>query len=211
MKVGAENRTKLIAAVGLGVLAVVVAGWRFSSFFVGGTSGVTTSAASPTVPTASELSNEPARPTPRAPSRTRNAGAGKKQSAAQSLDPTLRYDLLKASEDTKYEGTGRNIFTVFVEIPKPRVPVHTDVAKIQDNTPPPPPPPPPSNLHFYGFATSRPDGAKRIFLIKGEDVFIASEGDIVDRRYKVVRISQNAVEILDVLSNNRENIPLSQG
>jgi len=26
-----------------------------------------------------------------------------------------------------------------------------------------------------------------------------------------VRISQNAVEILDVLSNNRENIPLSQG
>ena len=58
---------------------------------------------------------------------------------------------------------------------------------------------------------SRPDGAKRIFLYKNEDVFVASEGDIVDRRYKVVRISPNAVEILDVLSNNRENIPLSQG
>jgi len=212
VNVGAENRTKLIAAVGLGVLALVLAGWRFSSFFVGGTSGVTTSAASPTVPTASELSNEPARPTPRAPSRTRNAGAGKKPSAAQSLDPSLRYDLLKASEDTKYEGTGRNIFRVFVEPPpKPIQNPVLDQHKVADNTPPPPPPPPPSNLHFYGFATSRPDGAKRIFLSKGEDVFIASEGDIVDRRYKVVRISQNAVEILDVLSNNRENIPLSQG
>jgi hypothetical protein len=52
---------------------------------------------------------------------------------------------------------------------------------------------------------------KRIFLIKDQDVFVAKEGDIVDRRYKVVRISPNAVEILDVLSNNRESIPLTQG
>ena len=76
--------------------------------------------------------------------------------------------------------------------------------------PPPPPPPPPSNLKFYGFATPQ-GGTKRIFLIKNEDVFLAKEGDIVDRRYKVVRISPNAVEILDVLSNNRESIPLTQG
>jgi hypothetical protein len=54
-------------------------------------------------------------------------------------------------------------------------------------------------------------GIKRIFLAQGEDVFIAKEGDIVDRRYKVVRISPNAVEILDVLTNNRQNIPLTQG
>jgi len=39
----------------------------------------------------------------------------------------------------------------------------------------------------------------------------AKRGDIVDRRYKVVRISPNAVEILDVLSNNRQSIPLTQG
>ena len=132
-----------------------------------------------------------------------------------SLDPTLRYDLLKTSEETKYEGTGRNIFRVFVEIPQPKAPVHTDKgsAVAENHAPAPyvPPPPPLSNLRFYGFATNRSDGAKRIFLAKNEDVFIASEGDIVDRRYKVVRISQNSVEILDVLSNNRESIPLSQG
>jgi hypothetical protein len=65
-------------------------------------------------------------------------------------------------------------------------------------------------LKFYGFATPT-GGTKRIFLAQGEDVFIAKEGDIVNRRYKVVRISPNAVDILDVLSNNRQSIPLTQG
>jgi hypothetical protein len=207
VKVGAENRTKLIAAVALGVVAVGLAATRFSGYFGGGSSDVTTSAAT-RVPSAADLSNQPSRPASR---NSKTQSAGKKPSGPASLDPTLHLDLLKASEDTKYEGAGRNIFRVFVE-PPPK-PIQNPVLdhKVADNTPPPPPPPPPSNLRFYGFATSRPDGAKRIFLSKNEDVFIASEGDIVDRRYKVVRISPNAVEILDVLSNNRENIPLTQG
>jgi hypothetical protein len=209
VKVGAENRTKLIAAVALGVVALGLAATRFSTFFSGGASDVTSASATHTLPSAAELSNQPAQPTARNNSRSRSTG--RKASGASSLDPTLHLDLLKASEDTKYEGTGRNIFRVFVEIPQPKAPVHTDTQQAQNQGPPPPPPPPPSNLRFYGFATSRPDGAKRIFLYKNEDVFVASEGDIVDRRYKVVRISPNAVEILDVLSNNRENIPLSQG
>ena len=207
MKVGAENRTKLVIAAVLGAIALVFAVTRFSSFFGGGAPDGTTSAAT-RMPSASELSSQPP-PTPKSNSRTRSAV--KKPSGPSSLDPTLHLDLLKASEETKYEGTGRNIFRVFVEIPQPKAPVHTDTQQAQNQSPPPPPPPPPSNLKFYGFATSRPDGAKRIFLIKNEDVFIAAEGDIVDRRYKVVRISPNGVEILDVLSNNRENIPLAQG
>jgi hypothetical protein len=123
----------------------------------------------------------------------------------------LRLDLLKSSEDTKYEGAGRNIFKLFVEIPKPITPPVTPQGDYAKAAPPPPAPPPPIPLTFYGFATPS-GGTKRIFLVShGEDVFIAKEGDIVDRRYKVVRISQNAVEILDVLSNNRQSIPLTQG
>ena len=214
MKVGAENRMKLILAVVSAVLAIAMIAWRFSGIF-GGASADETTSASTRMPSAAELSNQPARPLARGPQRTRTGAlgstGGKKASAVASLDPTLHFDLLKGSEDTKYDGTGRNIFRVFVEIPHvyqpPAGPQHQEA----NNTPPPPPPPPPSNLRFYGFATSRPDGAKRIFLTKNEDVFIAAEGDIVDRRYKVVRISPNSVEILDVLSNNRENIPLSAG
>ena len=73
-----------------------------------------------------------------------------------------------------------------------------------------PPPPPPIDLKFYGFA-SRKDGYKRIFLSKGEDIFIAKEGDIVDRRYKIVRIGQNSVDVEDVLTNNRQTLPLQAG
>lgn len=201
MKVGAENRNKVIAAVALGVLAVVLFVSRFVGMFGFGSS----SAAAP----ANISTSQDSVPQATARTQTRNRTGGKQQNATQSLDPTLRADILKLSEDTKYEGTGRNIFRVFVEPPpKPIAPVVTSQAA--DTGPPPPPPPPPINLKFYGFAT--PTGeSKRIFLAQGEDVFIAKEGDIVDRRYKVVRISQNAVEILDVLSNNRQSIPLTQG
>jgi hypothetical protein len=203
VKVGTENRTKVIAAIALGVVAVVVLATQFAGWFGGNSS----SAAAP-APTASTDFGKEAAATPRNQARTRNIG--QKQNAAKSLDPTLRLDLLKSSEDTKYEGAGRNIFKVFVEIPKPITPPVKTPDQVVAQGPPPPPPPPPINLKFYGFATPQ-GGAKRIFLAKNEDVFIAKEGDIVDRRYKVVRISQNAVEILDVLSNNRQSIPLTQG
>ena len=66
-------------------------------------------------------------------------------------------------------------------------------------------------MKFYGFA-SRPGEPKRIFLKLGEDVFVAGEGEIVDRRYKVIRISPNSVEIQDVVNSGPpQTIPLTQG
>jgi hypothetical protein len=116
---------------------------------------------------------------------------------------------LQASEDTKYEGAGRNIFKAQAEIPEPVAKVNTEEEEAAKG-PPPPPPPPPINLKFFGFA-NKPGEAKRIFLSQGEDVFIASEGDTVDRRYKVMRISPTSVEIEDEMNNNRQSIPLTQG
>ncbi len=200
MKLGAENRTKLVVAGALLVVAVAL-----GARFVGSLGGASSSAAAPVATTAS--ASLPDTPAPRAAAKSR--ASGKKPVSARSLDPTLRFDLLKASEDTKYEGAGRDVFRVFVE-PPPRLVAPVVKTQAQVPTGPPPPPPlPPIDLKFYGFAISKPGESKRIFLINGEDVFIAKEGDIVDRRYKVVRISPNAVEILDVLSNNRQSIPLS--
>lgn len=203
MQLGAENRKKVIAAVALIVVAVVLMATRFSGYLGFGSS----SAAMPAVAT-NTTNSAPDRPLRRTDKTDKNTRG--KQSTTQSLDPTLRTDLLKISEGTKYEGTGRNIFKVFVEIPhvvrNPVIPPD----QAQASEPPQPPPPPPINITFYGFATPQ-GGAKRIFLAQGEDVFIAREGDIVDRRYKIVRISATAVEILDVLSNNRQSIPLTQG
>ncbi len=127
---------------------------------------------------------------------------------APSDDPRLRLDLLKTSENTKYQGTGRNIFQPHMEeIPKPIVAANRPNAGPM--VPQGPPPPPPINLKFFGFA-NRPGEPKKVFLVQGGDVFIAGEGDIVDRRYRVVRIQPFSVQIEDVLNNNRQTIPLQQ-
>jgi hypothetical protein len=126
------------------------------------------------------------------------------------LDPTLDLNLLSQSEEIKYAGNGRNIFvagSVPIEAPK-RNGTDTQVAAIV--APPPVPPPPPITLKFFGFA-NRPGETKRVFLSQNEDVFIAAEGDIVDRRYRVLHISPNSVEVEDVINNNRQSLPLIQG
>ena len=198
MQVGAEDRKKLIIAVVLMVLAVLSVG-----YWVVTLSGSPSSSAAASTPAAAPVVAAPraaARPKPGA----------KKVAPERSLDPSLRYDWLRASEDTKYAGTGRNIFRAEAEIPKAIARPNTDKPKVVEATgPPPPPPPPPINLTFYGFA-SKPGELKKVFLKQAEDIFVAREGDIVDRRYKVMRISAMAVEIEDVQTNNRQSIPLTQ-
>lgn len=200
MNLGAENKNKVIAAAVLGLIAVLALAYEVSGWF--GSSSASTNVPAPTTVAVNVA------PRPRSNAGNRNATT--KKDPTQTLDPSLRFDVLKASEDMKYEGTGRNIFRVFVEpTPRPVVPV---AAQPQAAGPAPyvAPPPPPIELKFYGFATPA-GGTKRIFLAHNEDVFIAKEGDIVDRRYKVMKISANSVDILDVLSNNRQSIPLTQG
>jgi hypothetical protein len=140
------------------------------------------------------------------PAARRVAGrAGKRgEAAAQSLDPTLRLDLLASVEGVQYKGSGRNIFRGQAEAPLPG-PITTVMQKASG-----PPPPPPINLKFYGFA-SKPGEGKKIFLSQGDDIFIASEGDIVNRRYHILHIGVNTVEVEDVLDKRRQIIPLTQG
>jgi hypothetical protein len=64
-------------------------------------------------------------------------------------------------------------------------------------------------LKFYGFA-SKGNEPKRIFLADQDEVFLARQGDIVERKYKVAQINNTSVVIEDVLNNNRQTIPLTQ-
>jgi hypothetical protein len=125
------------------------------------------------------------------------------------LDPTLDLKLLSQSEEIKYAGNGRNIFVVgSVPIEKPKANGTDKQAGLR--LPPPIQPPPAITLKFFGFA-NRPGETKKVFLSQGEDVFIAAEGDIVDRRYRVLHISPTAVDVEDVINNNRQSLPLTQG
>jgi hypothetical protein len=203
VKLGFENRNKMIFAGVLLAIALLLCGRFVAPLFDGSSTAAAPVAASAAAAPPDTLD------LPAAKASVKVHGSGTKPGGGRSLDPTLRFDLLKISEDTKYEGTGRNIFRAFVAPPPPPVVSVATDHQSGPQLPLQPPPPPPIDLKFYGFAISKPGEAKRVFLLQGEDVFIAKEGDIVDRRYKVVHISPNAVEILDVLSNNRQSIPLT--
>jgi hypothetical protein len=200
VKVGTENRKQLIALGVLGGLALISMIYNFWP------SSTTETAPAPAAQVA--LASSPQRPA------TRRTASGKVVNITEPrLDPTLDLTLLAQSEDIKYAGNGRNIFVAgsvaTIETPKGRG-VTDKEPTAELHMPPPVPPPPPINLKFFGFA-NKPGESKRVFLVQGEDVFIAGEGDIVDRRYRVVRISNTAVEMEDVLNNNKQSIPLTQG
>jgi hypothetical protein len=110
---------------------------------------------------------------------TKNAGN------LNAFGPTLRSERLEFSEGIKYEGTGRKMFRI--EIPALRTPPRPK---------PPPLPatkssPPTVRLMYFGFASTAGD-AKRIFLSEEGDVFVAREGDIINRRYKILHITPTA-------------------
>lgn len=191
MKLGTENRKTMAWALGLGAVAILAVVYEVVPLFMG--SSVTpVSASQPALSSASRVTATP------------RGKASSKKIRAENLDPTLQLKLLASSEQTTYEGSGRNIFVsqaVDVVIPKALAPGHTDPTdRMGPQGPPPIPPPAPIPLKFFGFA-SRPGEPKKIFLSKDQDVFIAGEGEIVDRRYKVVHISASSVEIQDLVGS----------
>ena len=192
MEWGTKNRKEVIALAALGVIGTITTARMFLS-------------SPPPAPTTGQPVASASGPKPV----MRRTASGKFVKAAEPrLDPTLDLDLLRQNEQIKYAGNARNIFVAGSQpIEAVRKSPVVDAGPI---TPPPPPPPPPINLKFFGFA-SKAGEPKRIFLSSGEDIFIASEGDIVNRRYRVLHISPAAVDIEDVLNNNRQSIPLTQG
>jgi hypothetical protein len=200
VQLGLDNKKKTMWAAVLGVVAVLALAYEVLPMFVG-SSGVPDSSAQAAAPVAPRV-------------RATRGGKPGKKARVESLDPTLRLDLLATSEQTQYEGNGRNIF---VSQPDPvKIPASVTSGATDQVTPPPyitpqPPQAPPIPLKFFGFA-SKPGEPKKIFLEQGEDVWVAGEGEIVNRRYKVLRISPNFVEMQDVLNSGPpQNIPLTQG
>lgn len=201
MQLGLENKKKTIWAAVLGGIALVAVVYQFLPMFVGSSSSPDSSA-------------QAAAPVATRVSATHGGSKTKLKGRTESLDPTLRLDLLAASEQTRYEGSGRNIF---VSQPDPVIPTPLGTGRADpikpDETwhPPTPPAPTPIPLKFFGFA-SKPGEQKKIFLSEGEDVWVAGEGEIVDRRYKVIRIAPNSVEIQDVVNSGPpQSIPLTPG
>ncbi|QNI36204.1 hypothetical protein [Edaphobacter albus] len=129
---------------------------------------------------------------------------------AAQLDPTLKMGPMLVTEQLVYSGTGRNIFSLAsapIEIPKPVASARPKPTGPVFTPPSGPPPPPPIDLKFFGTEMNS-QGKRRAFLLHGDDVFLAADGDIVQRRYRILSVSANSVQVEDMTNNNRQTLPL---
>jgi len=186
VKIGAENKKKVIWMVALLAIAFAIGVYNFRDLFGG------SGAAAPT---------------------SISSSSQKKPAALQdpSRDPRLRLDILAASRNVRYE-PGRDIFHMqAVKIEPPIASARPPRPPDGPPAPPTPTPFPPIPLKYYGFA-SKPGEPKKVFLAdeQGQRQFVVGQGDIVDRRYRLVQIQTSQVLMEDMLTNHREPIPLTQ-
>lgn len=197
MRLGTEDRKKLPVLAVAGVLALGALYYMYAQLSTPSTP--TPVASTPVVATAPRPA--PAvRATVRAPS-------------AVPLDPTLHMEAMLVTESLVYSGNGRNIFSVGpgprqlllsivkpIELPRPITPVRTSTTQSVYG-------PPPIDLKFFGTEVTS-GGVRHAFLLHGEDVFLVSSGDVVQRRYRVVRIDARTILMEDIANNDQQTLPL---
>lgn len=209
IKLGAEDKKKVILAI---VLAVVVLFLAVYTIFFGGFGGGT--APPPLPPQVAQTVTVPTQTAQTAGTQpgAQNASdheAVKVSGSLMHLDPTLHPEWMAAAESLKYHGNGRNIFSMSsapVQIEAPKGPIRPNS---QPTVAQGPPPPPPVDLKFYGFE-SHAGSAPKAFLLHGDDIFIASVGDVVDHRYKIVSIAPMSIQVQDIPYNDTQTLPLIQ-
>jgi len=222
VKGGAENRKKTILLGGLGAFALC--GVLYNLFAVFGGSSTPPPAVAPITnaptPTRAGLGGATVngtpdvnRPAPGGGGAIPGVPAQKLASAASSLDPTLDQAAMLRTESLVYSGSGRNIFSATYVAPAAAIPKHVPPPRPMPtpiHTPPPyqgPPPPPPIPLKYFGTA-QRGHADRQAFLLSGDDVYLASTGDIVAKRYRIGVIQSSGVTVTDLGNNNTQVLPL---
>jgi hypothetical protein len=142
------------------------------------------------------------------------------------IDPTLQLSLLARLKNVKLDGGSVRSLFDFAAPPVPKAPdpakiipgkKSADMAKgeLPPATPakpvdPPKPTAPPIPLKFYGFVANPRLGTKKAFFLEGEEIHVASEGETVKKRYKVVRIGVSSVVMEDTEFKSQQTLPLEE-
>ncbi len=211
LQLGTENKKQVYLLAALFAVIVGAGGYELYSSFAGPS---TPPAPPPPVRTAAPVRTTatPAARTAAAGSSAASAQEAQKLSNAD-IDPVLQFDLLAQSEDVSYEGTGRNIFSANsappMAIPKPIQPPRPNAGgpAVQVAQQPQVPQPPKIDLKYFGYSESK-DKTIRAFFLHGEDIFIATPGQIVDHRYRIENIKPGSVQVTDMGYNNTQTLTL---
>jgi hypothetical protein len=231
MKVGAERKKIVFLVVLTAAAAYLLYSNVFSSAPGADSSG--SPQASVARPSNSPAGSQKATPAPSTPSPSGQKTASRRTTQefrpawkrkttvdTSAIDPKLRLDLLAKVQAVELGPAERNVFqfgaAAAPALPKeprpiiPKTPAQIRAEQEAAIAATGPPPPPPIPLKYYGYTAQRVDGHKRAFFLDGDDIFVASEGDVVKRRYKVVRIGVNSAVVEDTQLNNTQTLPLAE-
>ena len=198
---GSEDRYKMIAIAVFVLIAAGVLYYELKDVFFTPTPAPVAVVSAPQTPVVKPVSGSNA----------------KLVMTSAALDPTLHMDAMLVSESVEYSGSGRNIFSMTsapaIVIPQPiskaRMTPPPPPPVVQPCPPncPPPPPPPPIDLKFFGVETAT-NGSRQACLLHDDNVYLASAGDVVLRRYRVMSIDAKSIQIEDMQNHNTQTLPL---
>jgi len=236
MKLGTEDKKKVAY---LSALLLVLGYFLYSNVFSSSSPSPSASArtgpvavAPPSI-TAGDTSQQQA--VSRAPSKTRagdefipklHSKRPEDRIDPNTVDPTLRLDLLAKLQEVPSAGSGRNLFVMGQQPPQPTPvrptgtetivkPGHGFIGPTAIYIPPPPGPPPPQPMppvtfKYYGFSTVRKDGKKAAFFLTGEEICIKAVGEMVDNNYKLLSIGLTSAVVEDEQSKRTQTVPLAE-
>ncbi len=209
IKLGTENKRQVYLLSGLFLVILLIGLYEV----FGGSSKPTVKNTVPAPAANQAARTRSAQPQP-GPTATGAGSPTAEKVADENINPELHLARLAESEAILYGGRGRNIFSAdsmpVEEMEQPLASGRNtpEAANAAGNNTPSAPQAPPIDLKYFGYTLTQ-DKTLRAFFSRGEDIFIARTGEIVDHRYKVGAITPNSVQVTDLSYNNTQPVPYS--
>jgi hypothetical protein len=126
-------------------------------------------------------------------------------------NPHIRMEQIERARNAEYKGSGRNPFSP-VQVPPPKTP-QKEMKREFPGPPLPPPTPPltlPPNVKFYGFGTVPNGTSRRAFFTDGDEVYLLGEGDVLLKRFRIIRIGNDHLEFEEISTGRVGTAPLEE-
>ncbi len=203
--VDSKQRRQLIVLAGLGVALTALVVWQFGSSAAG-----------------SGVGGQPGAAVARGGNTSRQAAASRARASAAAVDPSaleIRLGQLEAVAPEPAEST-RNPFRFRPVVAPPPAAERPGAGgapvagppgvagPLEPAGPPLPPPPAPIGLKFIGILTETTAGRIAV-LSDGKFVYHGREGDIIEGRYRIVKIGEESIQLEYADGRGRQTIRLS--